>query len=382
MKNNQKKTLYVLASILLILASLTFVNHYNTPASIIKISYGVSSGCGSGYSSYYSFIKDSAPAVSGSIQIPCDTDKNEYMKQAAINYAVQYGEMSSTDTVYVNNVLYQAKVPTKVIPPVFAYTSNFDPYGSPITEVLINSPYQIKFDFTYPVIDSICSDGYCEELYAKSILYDSNINVIKNSDWTQISSNPPYTVTSTFIPTYESIFFANGILVKEEYRFNTANNTWTTSLNLLSSQKIQLTTKSQISPTPTPTQTPSATQGILHIRSSPVSASIFINGVDAHMTTNVSIPYQPGTYTVLLKAQGYYDYTANIPVEYGMNSYVNGKLIPIPPVITPTPTPTVSPTASPNPTPITTPRKFLPATSTIELFMIITLLRIIIIRKK
>ncbi|NQE04906.1 hypothetical protein C5S32_03450 [ANME-1 cluster archaeon GoMg1] len=77
------------------------------------------------------------------------------------------------------------------------------------------------------------------------------------------------------------------------------------------------------------TPTPPAT-GSISVSSSPSGARIYVDGSYKGRTPETNTHVSPGSHTVKLKHDGYYDWSTSIKVTAGSTSYVSASLTPIP----------------------------------------------------
>ncbi|MCK4332096.1 MAG: PEGA domain-containing protein, partial [Thermoplasmatales archaeon] len=86
-------------------------------------------------------------------------------------------------------------------------------------------------------------------------------------------------------------------------------------------------------------------KGTISVDSTPSGASIYLNNEYKGETPLTIIEVSPGTYIIILKLEGYEDWSTIVQVSAGETSYVN-ETLPTTTTPTPTPTPTSTPTST------------------------------------
>ncbi|HWQ67744.1 MAG TPA: PEGA domain-containing protein [Methanospirillum sp.] len=107
-----------------------------------------------------------------------------------------------------------------------------------------------------------------------------------------------------------------------------------------------------VNPVLTASSHPSATNGTLSIASSPAGAQVFIDNLLVGVTPLVLPTTRPGVHTLLLKMNGYQDYSNEAEIKAGMTTTASVNLSPVAPAtMTATSTPTPLPSATTSPLP-------------------------------
>ncbi len=105
-------------------------------------------------------------------------------------------------------------------------TTFFDAYptfeSDSVTTISVGKPYTTTLSLSFDIpIDNNYTAGIYEVKKAEWFIIDESNNILKESGWSNELSSSPFVYTATFTPTLDGKFYLIGLVIKQQYTYNT-----------------------------------------------------------------------------------------------------------------------------------------------------------------